>query len=242
MIGAVLVAGAAEVELRWYYGTGPSTAAGDMGLRSPMGAQLEIAESSKVVSSEEKAAAGTLGASRAYAVDFKAAEDRMLDGLGAARRVRGIEHRLRQLKKFDRRVLRLEYGGPRMVYELTPVVVLTGAARAAWGRKAAKLLAAWVEQIVRDGARIDGAEVARAKAAAARWEENEQRIVEVLRDPEVRARAKAQARVLIGEALGRYRHAAPMPSPEEEGRGRRTNRWGGRVGRPVFLNDRRTLL
>lgn len=242
MTRPVLADGAAEAELRWYFGTGPSSAAGDMGLRSPFGAQLEIAAASRAASGAERSACGALGASRGYSVDFKAAEDRLLDGLGAARRVRGVEHRLRQLNDLERRVLRLEFGGPRMAHELSPVVVLTGSARAAWGRRSAKLLAAWVEQIVRDGARIDGAEVARAKATAARWAENEQRIAEALRDPEVRAKAKAQATALIAAALTRYRTATTMKTPEEEGRLRKTNRWGGRVGRPVFLTDRRTLL
>lgn len=233
---------AAEAELRWYFGTGPSSAAGDMGLRSPLGAQLEIAKASKIASGVGRAAGGTLGASRGYAVDFKAAEDRVLDGLGAARRVRAVEHRLRQLNDLERRVLRLEFGGPRMVHELSPVVVLTSAAQTAWGRRVAKMLAAWVEQIVRDGARIDGTEVAKAKATAERWAHNEQRIAEGLRDAEVRTKAKAQAKALIAAALSRYLGAAPMPTPEQEGHARKTNRWGGRVGRPVFLNDRRTLL
>lgn len=85
----------AASDLPWFFGTGPSTAAGDCGLRSSLGGQL---------------AALAEGITRQPTVDASRAEDEMHERMGPGRLIGIIEDRLFTLTPEQVRVLRYHYG------------------------------------------------------------------------------------------------------------------------------------
>jgi hypothetical protein len=99
----------ADVDLPWFFGTGPSTAQGDTGLRSSLGGQLSALQS---------------GITQQPTVDSSRAEDGMIRQLGAAHHLGQVTARLRQLSERQVLVLRLHYGTPSIVAGLSGCAVL----------------------------------------------------------------------------------------------------------------------
>lgn len=99
----------ADVDLPWFFGTGPSTAQGDTGLRSSLGGQLSALQS---------------GITQQPTVDAGRAEDGMIRQLGAAHHLGQVTARLRQLSDYQVLVLRLHYGTPAIVAGLSGCAVL----------------------------------------------------------------------------------------------------------------------
>jgi hypothetical protein len=126
--GPELRMGLAELDLRWYFGGAGRTAAGDMGLRSPMGAQLDAAR---------------LGAASTRNIDVDASVDRMDEQIEAVRRWRCVRARLEQLTPRRSRILGLACGGARIGGGLSAAVVLTEAARDLWSREVRAMARRW---------------------------------------------------------------------------------------------------
>lgn len=97
----------ADADLPWYFGSGASTWAGDAGLRSPMGGQLEAARQVKRVDVEWPP--WMTKGQQPHAVDVSAAEDRMLESTAAAFRARRIALRLACLSRIQYLALTLHY-------------------------------------------------------------------------------------------------------------------------------------
>lgn len=108
--------GPAEADLRWYYGNGASTAAGDMGLRSSLGSQLEAMHA---------------GISASPTVDLDSIERKMAGGVDAAARMRIIERALSPLTALYQTVLRMAFSEREMRPGVSHVVVVTSEARRA---------------------------------------------------------------------------------------------------------------
>lgn len=104
----------ADLELPWYFGTGPSTAAGDSGLRSPLGGQLEAI------------ASGTLAE---YTIDAARTEDEMIRRIQTGGNVGDVRARLAELSHLDQQVLRLHYGTPALACNVTGAAVLASLAQ-----------------------------------------------------------------------------------------------------------------
>ena len=136
----------AEVELRWYYGQGASTAVGDMGQRSSLGSQLARAAAGSKPRRRRKGpdgeylpdeaievASGAGGSSAVGYIDVDAIERRMTEGIGAVARIRLIESALTLLSPTFRSVLRLAYGDQRdrVRFNISQVVTITAEARRA---------------------------------------------------------------------------------------------------------------
>lgn len=100
----------ADSDLPWYFGLGPSTAAGDMGLRSSFGTQLDMARA---------------GVSNGSTITQDSAETDMHRRLGAAHLHHEITARLERLSDLHRVVLSLHYGGRPIVDRLSGAAVLT---------------------------------------------------------------------------------------------------------------------
>jgi hypothetical protein len=102
----------ADVDLPWYFGSGPSTAAGDAGLKSPLGGQLDALRA---------------GIPRdRTAVDSSRSEDEAIGRLGMGERYRVIEERLGQLQRIDVDILRAHYVDkpmPFMISGAAPLVL-----------------------------------------------------------------------------------------------------------------------
>jgi len=102
----------ADVDLPWYFGSGPSTAAGDAGLKSPLGGQLDALRA---------------GIPRdRTAVDSSRSEDEAIGRLGMGERYRVIEERLGQLQRIDVDILRAHYVDkplPHMISGAAPLVL-----------------------------------------------------------------------------------------------------------------------
>lgn len=105
----------AEADLRWYWGTGASTWAGDAGLRSPLGGQLEVLRAGMV--------------SQSQAVDASQAEDLMHNRMGAAARAREIELRLRSIPAELARLLRRHFTERALPYDISPTANRTPTAK-----------------------------------------------------------------------------------------------------------------
>jgi hypothetical protein len=103
----------AELDLPWYFGTGPATAAGDAGLKSSLGSQLDAMRA---------------GISHDAVVDSDRAEVDMIRRLGTAHRLDAIRRRLAALDGFTVRVLRLHYSERPMAAGVSPAAVLCGEA------------------------------------------------------------------------------------------------------------------
>lgn len=105
----------AEADLRWYWGTGSATWAGDAGLRSPLGGQLDVLRAGMV--------------SQHQSVDASQAEDLMHHRMGAAARAREIEGRLRSIPDALARLLRRHYTEKALPYDISPTANRTPTAR-----------------------------------------------------------------------------------------------------------------
>jgi hypothetical protein len=137
----------AEAELRWYFGQGASTAAGDAGQRSSLGSQLARAAAGSKPKRQQKDADGNVipdesvevasgagGCSSVGFIDVDSIERRMAMGIRAVGRLRLVEAALAPLTATYRKVLRLAYGdvrAQRPAPAISPVVVLTTDARKA---------------------------------------------------------------------------------------------------------------
>lgn len=102
----------ADVDLPWFFGSGPSTAAGDAGLKSPLGAQLDALRAG--VQHDRTV------------VDSSRSEDEAIGRLGMGERYRVIEERLGQLERIDVDILRAHYVDkplPYMISGAAPLVV-----------------------------------------------------------------------------------------------------------------------
>lgn len=100
----------ADADLPWYWGTGASTAAGDAGLRSPLGGQLEVLK------------AGIIGPRQ---VDASHAEESTIDRVGMGKRMRRIEACLRAMESPRLvEVLRRHYSGRSLPFGLSPAAVV----------------------------------------------------------------------------------------------------------------------
>lgn len=108
--------GPAEADLRWYFGQGASTAAGDMGLRSSLGSQLEAMHA---------------GIFANPVVNVDAIEMRMARGVDAVGRMRLVEQALGGLSPIYQKAIRLAFGGRDMRPGVSSVVRLTAEARKA---------------------------------------------------------------------------------------------------------------
>lgn len=113
----------ADVDLPWYWGTGPSTWAGDAGLRSSLGPQIDHLLAGQL-SAEARRQPGR-GVWRARpqqirAVDSSQAEDAQIERLAAAERAGLVEARLRQLGRGHVLVLELHYLGGSLPYSVDP--------------------------------------------------------------------------------------------------------------------------
>lgn len=106
----------AEAELRWYFGTGASTAVGDMGLKSAMGAQLDATREQRV------------GTTRSVNPDR--AERQMARAARAVSVCRNVERALARLSPVQQTVLLYAFGAKDAAPGTSRVVVLTGPARA----------------------------------------------------------------------------------------------------------------
>lgn len=106
----------AEADLRWYFGNGASTAAGDMGLRSSLGSQLEAMHA---------------GIFANPVVNVDAIEMRMARGVDAVGKARLIAHALGATTPTYQAVLHHAYGGKEMRPGVTHVVRMTAEARKA---------------------------------------------------------------------------------------------------------------
>ena len=95
----------ADSELPWYFGTGPSSMAGDLGLRSSMGGQLAAAESCMYYDAEGHEHGGQL-AERSFTNDAEGAMFHRLQHAASATR---IEAKLRTLTRIQVEALRLHY-------------------------------------------------------------------------------------------------------------------------------------
>jgi hypothetical protein len=95
----------AEADLRWYWGTGPETWAGDAGLRS-----------------------GSLERESSGGYDLSAIEDRMLDRCQSAARARHVEERLRALSGHEVSVLRTHFTGGSLPFGISAAAIFTSAA------------------------------------------------------------------------------------------------------------------
>ena len=134
----------ADSDLPWYFGSGPSTWAGDSGIRSTMGAQiaqLNASSLSKEAAKEAREYARTVfreGGPRdrwikrphqIQVVDASQAEDDMVERFAAAARVNDVQNRLSTLSVVQARTLQLHYSGLSLPFSLSPAVALLGAAR-----------------------------------------------------------------------------------------------------------------
>lgn len=104
----------ADSDLPWFFGSAPQSWAGDAGLRSALGGQLEAVRS-------EKLASGTVNASQI--------EDDVHRRLGAATRARAIEARLAQLSDVQVATLRWHYGEGSLPYGVDRSACLLGRVR-----------------------------------------------------------------------------------------------------------------
>ncbi len=95
----------ADFDLPWYFGTGPSTAQGDSGLRCSLGS------------------AGTGGTP-----SLSALEDAMIRRVGTGTRLGDIADRLATLSRFHQLVLRLHYGTGPLAFGVSGSAVLVQAA------------------------------------------------------------------------------------------------------------------
>ena len=95
----------ADSELPWYFGTGPSSMAGDLGLRSSMGGQLAAAESCMYYDDQGHEHGGQL-AERSFTNDAEGAMFQRLQYAGDCKR---IEAKLRTLTRIQVEALRLHY-------------------------------------------------------------------------------------------------------------------------------------
>lgn len=97
----------AERDLRWYFGSGPETAAGACGLRSPLGSQLEILQS---------------GISPVARFGSDEADDEAIDRLGIRKRWLRVRQALGACTDKVRRVLHLAFApAPDLPGQLTPL-------------------------------------------------------------------------------------------------------------------------
>lgn len=99
-----------DVDLRWYWGVGPDTWAGDAGLKSNFGAQLEAAAS---------------GVWFVPVADASDAEDAMINRLQFAARATDIEARLRQLSRRDVRILETHICGKGLTFSISSAATFT---------------------------------------------------------------------------------------------------------------------
>lgn len=142
----------ADAELPWYFGTGPSTWAGDAGLRSNLGGQVAHLEASKLSPQASLARAADRAdpwrrtsdprwhperwqapASQPSSVDVSAVEEGMIDRLSAGALASEVEARLACLSALHVRALRLHYSGQSLPFDVDPAAVLLAAARLACG-------------------------------------------------------------------------------------------------------------
>jgi hypothetical protein len=105
----------ADRDLPWFYGTGPSTAAGDSGLRSSLGGQLAALE------------AGIVGE---HAVNTSRLEDDMIRRTSTGALMSEIRERLSQLPRDIVLVLELHYSTRPIAYGISGCAVLCDAAAA----------------------------------------------------------------------------------------------------------------
>lgn len=96
----------ADFDLPWFFGTGPSTAQGDSGLRCSLGS------------------AGT-----GVTPSVSALEDMMIRRVSTGTRIGDITDRLESLSRFHQLVLRLHYGTGPLAFGVSGAAVLC---RAAW--------------------------------------------------------------------------------------------------------------
>lgn len=106
----------ADADLPWYFGSGPQSAMGECGLRSPLGAQLELMQSGQLCDGRT--------------VDASALEEAMHRRIGTGDRISRIQAALRGLSSHDVAVLRLHYGGGSLPYGVDPVAALLPACAA----------------------------------------------------------------------------------------------------------------
>lgn len=100
----------ADVDLPWFFGTGPQTAQGDAGLRSPLGPQLDALRS---------------GVQREHtAADASRSEDEAIGRLGVAERYATIEARLRMVPTSDAEVLRVHYSERPLPYAISAAATI----------------------------------------------------------------------------------------------------------------------
>lgn len=109
----------AEADLTWYWGVGPDSWAGDAGLRSNLGAQLE---------------AIAAGINAVPTPDSNASEDAMIDRMLFAARATDIEARLRLLSAADVLVLRVHFTGRGLTFGISSAAVFTEQAKAMCGK------------------------------------------------------------------------------------------------------------
>lgn len=96
----------ADADLPWYY----TQAAGDAGLRSPLGSQLELMQAQQLVDGRT--------------VDAGQIEEAALDRVGIGRRIRRIEATLGRLEPHQVAVLRLHYTGGSLPFAVDPAAAL----------------------------------------------------------------------------------------------------------------------
>jgi hypothetical protein len=118
----------ADADLPWYFGSGASTWAGDAGLRSSLGGQLEAARQFKApdVTNAPWMAKG----SQPHVVDASRAEDDMHQRMGAAWFVRRVRTRLACLTSVQAQALALHYDEKTSLpYSIDASAVLLASAR-----------------------------------------------------------------------------------------------------------------
>lgn len=104
----------ADSHLPWYFGTGPSTAQGDSGLRSSLGGQLEVLRS---------------GAVPTPSINTSRIEEDMINRLSTGHLLAEVSARLRIVGDQHERVLRLHYSQPSPCYGLSASVWLLAGAK-----------------------------------------------------------------------------------------------------------------
>ncbi len=110
----------AALALPWYFGQGASTAAGDAGLRSSLGGQIEALRASQLE--------GGGGMLESRAVDSSDIEDAMHQRLEAGGRMARVAERLAGCSDAHVTVLRLAFGTAPLAFGVSGCAVLTASA------------------------------------------------------------------------------------------------------------------
>lgn len=140
--------GIAEDALRWHFGTGSSTAAGDMGLRSPFGYALDRARDEQLRSGQRY----RRSKNEVRSMDIDSTERDIAKLIQFAARDRCIIAALGEMAPHDVEVLRLHFADKPIHPGVSAVVKVTREARQEAQRQYGKPTTAQIDQCVLEAA------------------------------------------------------------------------------------------